>query len=237
MSNLILQNYDQDDDFIFECYEPNGEIYLTDIEFEIPLRIKNILKKIYFKDEIDFYKELDKIFLKYTSYYLFPNDIIFFYPKIQEHIAKKEFTCCLSGAPIKPGELYHCYRPLLENISTGQVFTIRKNIIASNGYYDLFPETLLEFEIWCQKLSESYYRDDDKIDFYGFSTIAGTDALDLRLLENNPIKRQKRQNLKQLKKLQEQLKELTAILPYSIDNEEINKRIEKINNKIKKINI
>lgn len=219
----------------FENNQPNGCEFLKIIGFEIPVRFKNILNNEYFKNEAEFYRRLEELINIHTSYYLFPNDICFFYPKVEESVATKEFTCYLSGAIIKPGEQYYCYRPLLENISQNKVYTVKTNIIASIGYYDLFPSTLFEFEEWCQKLDQNYYRSDDKIDFYAFSSIAGTNALDLRLLEKNPSKRKRRENLKKFRKLQIQLNELMNILPFSINKEDTQKKIDKIKRKMKQL--
>lgn len=213
----------------------NGSEYLKKVDFEIPIRIKNIIKNEQFLSEKNFYERLESLIYAHTSFYLFPNNLCYFYPKTLEHKASKELTCHLSGAIIKPGEEYYCYRPLLENLETKKVYTITNTVISSLGYQDLFPQTLFEFEDWCQKLNENYYNKNSKIDFYEFSIIAGSNALYLKELNRNTIKRKQRENLKLIKQLEKEKKELIALLKASINPNEVKQKIYKIDNKINQL--
>lgn len=167
------------DDITFESPKANGQYYLNNIDFYIPTRIKNMLKDKYFKDEISFYKKLEELIVKHTSYYLFPNDICFFYPKTTDQIASKEFICDISGSRIKRNENYYRFRPILENLNTKKVYTLKRSIILSYDYENILPQNLFEFENWCQKIEQHYY-EDDKIDFYSIACNMKDNALELR---------------------------------------------------------
>lgn len=105
------------------------ELYLEKLEYDIPTRIKNILKEETFYSEKDFYKKLEETILEHTSFYLFPGDLCSFYPKFVETKATKYFTCYLSGAPIVPGESYYTYRPLIQNLNTSKKYTISSSLL------------------------------------------------------------------------------------------------------------
>lgn len=95
---------------------PNGNQYLKKLDFELPIYIQNILNNKYFSSESNFYKYLEELIQEHNSFYLFPNCLCSFYPRVLEYKASKSYTCHLSGAIIKPGEEYYCYRPLLRNL-------------------------------------------------------------------------------------------------------------------------
>lgn len=222
-------------DFMFSEIKPNGKYYLDNIDFEIPIRIQNKLKNEYFKNELDFYKKLEELTIKHTSYYLFPNNVCCFYPKVTEQIASKEYTCQISGAKIKKGENYYCYRPILENLTTNKVYTIKKSVIISTGYLEYLPQDLFTFEEWCQKLSEHYYREDDVINFYDFACNIGDNGLDLLEFDKDPLKRRKRIIFKQIKSLEKQELKLIKLSSLCIDKDKCDLEINKIKNKIKKL--
>ena len=130
-------------DFMFDEIKPNGRYYLDNIDFEIPIRIQNKLKNEYFKNELDFYKKLEELTIKHTSYYLFPNNVCCFYPKVTEQIASKEYTCQISAAKIKKGENYYCYRPILENLTTNKVYTIKKVLLYQLVIWNIYHKIYL----------------------------------------------------------------------------------------------
>lgn len=182
-------------DFIYDDFKPNGQNYLNSIDFEIPIRIQNKLKNEYFKSELDFYKKLEELTIKHTSYYLFPNNICYFYPKLTEQIALKEYTCQISSAKIKKNEYYYRYRPMIENCTTKKVYTLKKSIIISINCEQYLPQDLWQFEEWCQKLTEYYFREDDQIDFYNFASNIGDNGLDLKELGKDSLKKKKKKFL------------------------------------------
>lgn len=209
--------------------------YLEIMGYDIPTRLKNILKEETFYSEKQLYQRLEEIVLEHTSYYLFPGDQCSFYPKFVESKATKNFTCYLSGAPIVPGESYYTYRPLIKNLNTHKSYTISSSIIASAGYIDLFPTTLLDFEEWCRKLEQAEYSNDDEIDFYGFSCIAGSNCLYPKELHDDKETRKRRRNINKIKNLEKTEKEILETIDFSINPEETEKRLQKIKIKIKQL--
>jgi len=162
---------------IFESNKPNGEEYLYLVDSDLPIRIKNITKGKFFSSEIEFYRFLEKLLYEYTSYYLFPNNYVAFYPYLEQCHSKKETTCNISGTQIKKGNLYYYYRPLIENLSTGNIYTIQKTIKVAEGYQDILPTNIHNFEAWYQKLACKNFYDDDVVDFYNLSIMCGESCL------------------------------------------------------------
>lgn len=161
----------------------NGSEYLKRADrsdINIPIRLKNIIKQKEFKSELQFYNYLEELINKYTSIYLFPNNYVAFYPYLISHKASSTITCDISNAKINIGSNYISYRPLIENLTTNTTYTINKTIKAEPYYYDYFPQTLCDFEIWYQKLINFEYCNDDIIDFYNISINCGDNCLSLR---------------------------------------------------------
>lgn len=151
-------------------------------EVDLPVRIKNILINDKFYSEESFFKTIDKLVLEHTSHYLFPNSLISFYPQVREHSASRDLVCNLSGARIKKGSLYYIYHPFMEDLSTGKVYTIKKQIKAELGYIDYFPQDLATYEEWYYKVKNADYQSSDNIDFYGLSCECGDSCLEPYLL-------------------------------------------------------
>lgn len=159
------------------------------LEMTLPTRLKNILKANNFYSEESFFQTVDKLLLEHTSYYLFPNKLISFYPQVLEHNASTDITCNLSGAKIKKGSLYYTYHPFMEDLESGRVYTIKKKIKSELGFIDLFPQDLFTYEEWYRKLTTSYYQKDDIIDFYFLSSECGDNCLEPYLLGLSKKKR------------------------------------------------
>ena len=151
-------------------------------EVDLPVRIRNILINDKFYSEESFFKMVDKLVLEHTSHYLFPNSLISFYPQVREYTASRDLVCNISGAKIKKGNLYYTYHPFMEDLYTGKVYTIKKEIKAELGYIDCFPQDLVTYEEWYYKVKNAYYVNDDKIDFYSLSCECGEDCLEPYLL-------------------------------------------------------
>lgn len=167
---------------LFDNNGLKGSEYLKSAEcadINIPIRLKNIIKQKTFKNELQFYNYLENLIGAYTSIYLFPNDYVAFYPHIISHKASTPITCAISNAKINIGSSYICYRPLIENLTTNTTYTTNKTIKAEPYYYDYFPQTLFDFEVWYQKLLNSEYFTDDIIDFYNLSINCGDNCLSL----------------------------------------------------------
>lgn len=109
----------------------------------------------------------------YTSEIIFPGDLIRFYPNIKEQRAKTYITCDFSGGIIYPGSLYVNYRPLLDNISTGERYVLRRTIKVESGYYHELPTSISEFESLEQRMQLEIARDSTGIEYSHFSQRMG----------------------------------------------------------------
>lgn len=178
------------DDF-FTSLEPiNIENLLKEVK--LPIRIINILKSQSFYNEESFFKAVDQLVFEHTSNFLFPGRLISFYPKVLERKASIDLVCNLSGARIKKGSFYYTYHPFMEDLKSGRVYTIKRNINAELGYIDYFPQNLTAYEDWYCRLKNAYYVNiDSKIDFYGLSVECGDNCLDPYLLGQSKKKRKK----------------------------------------------
>lgn len=176
MGDFMLDNFD------FDIISNPLDINKLLEELELPVRIVNILKDMKFYSEESFYKYVEKLLLEYTSKYLFPNKLVSFYPQIRERKASKELICHLSGSIIKKGSVYYTYHPFIEELESGRVYTIKKDINAELGFVDCFPQDLFTYEEWYYKVKNAYFNEDDKIDFYALSCHCGDNCLQPYLL-------------------------------------------------------
>lgn len=175
----------------FECLKPININNLLK-EIDIPTRIVNSLKLMNFYSEESFFKEVDKLVLAHTSHYLFPNELVSFYPQVREYHATCDLICHLSGAKIKKGSVYYTYHPFIEVLNSGRVYTVKKMINAELGFIDYFPQDLFTYEEWYYKLKNAYYpKEDNIIDFYYLSSVCGENCLEPYLLGQSKKKRKK----------------------------------------------
>lgn len=89
---------------------------------------------------------IERYYLENLSKDYFPNCLVAFYPYIRESHSRQEITCDISTNLIGRGQLYINYRPLIENIETGESFVLSKTIKCEVIYQDLLPTNILEFE-------------------------------------------------------------------------------------------
>lgn len=82
---------------------------------------------------------VERFYLNNQSTYLFPGDIVLVYPMIHEYHSKKDIICDVSGALIRKGSLYCHYKPLLENLSTGEIYVLKTPLKSEVGEIDFFP--------------------------------------------------------------------------------------------------
>ena len=116
---------------------------------------------------------LETIYIDSTSTLYFPNDICCFYPKITEQKAKTIKTCDISGSIIMPNSTYYSYRPMLDNLTTGKTYVLKRTIQTEISYYDFFPKTLYEFEELSMKLGSPFEIEDTDYDYYDLSKRLG----------------------------------------------------------------
>ena len=81
---------------------------------------------------------------------------------------------------IVKGESYYTYRPLLENITRGNTYTIQQTLKVSNGYENILPNDLHSFEIFYEYFQSTV--DYSGISMYDMKVNAGDTALNLKLL-------------------------------------------------------
>jgi hypothetical protein len=144
----------------------------------LPIRIINILKSKQYKNIEEFYQFYEELLIKYTSYYLFPNHFIEFYPQITKRKAKNNLTCDLSGQRIFKGSEYYTYHPFMEDLFSGDVYIIKKEIKVSCDYVNVLPRELLTYELWYCALKDSFDNNlVDNIDLYNLSVQRGDNCL------------------------------------------------------------
>ena len=150
-------------------------------EFDLPIRVINYLKRQTFYSEKSFYDTVNKFILEHTSNYLLPNHMVNFYPQVFERKASSDLTCNLSGGRIKKNFNYYIYYPFIESLNNGRCYTLKKKIIAEDGYQNYFPQDIATYEEWYYKVKNAYYNvnSNDIIDFYLLSCECGDSCLEL----------------------------------------------------------
>lgn len=190
MFYLVVFYMSELEDFILD----RSYINITPLlqEIDLPVRLLNILKVRRFHSEELFYQNVEQLILQYISRYLFPNQLVSFYPQVKEKIASRNLVCHLSGASIKKGSFYYTYHPFIENLETGRVYTIKKKICTELAYIDYFPQDLFTYEEWYYRIHNAYYaNDNDIVDFYLLSCECGEFCLDLYPLGQGKSRRKK----------------------------------------------
>lgn len=172
------------DNFDIELqYQSNGYLgsyYVLQYDIVLPMRIYNLIKDRIFSNFDSFYNYLNILLDNHTSKYLFNGDVVFFYPGIKEQKASTSIHCHISGAPIAINEFYYTYRPLIDNLTRGEVYTINRTLKVSTGYHDILPQSLSTFEELHSNFTLGL--NSNNINYYDFAINAKEDALDLKLL-------------------------------------------------------
>ena len=80
----------------------------------------------------------------------------------------------------------------MEDLETGRVYTIKRNINAEISFIDCFPQDLFTYEQWYYKVKNAYYdKQDSGVDFYHLSCECGENCLEPYLLAQSKKKRKK----------------------------------------------
>lgn len=168
-------------------------IAMQQIANECPTRIVSILKSRNYKNVYELYEFYEKTLCNYTSNYLFPNELVAFYPQIIERKSLKNIVCALSGQIIEKGSYYCTYHPFIEILSSKKVYTIKKKIKTSLEYIDYFPIDLYTYEQWYYKLKNAYFETniENSIDFYHLSISCGEHCLEPYALRLSKTKKNK----------------------------------------------
>lgn len=107
---------------------------------------KEYLRRLELVGEEKKYEILEQFYFKNTSNYYFPGNLVAFYSYVREYSSRDNITCDISTNIIKKGQLYIGYRPLIENMETGETFVLKKTIKCEPIYHDLLPTNISEFE-------------------------------------------------------------------------------------------
>lgn len=126
---------------------------------------------------IEIYNRVIEAEQEVTSNVLFPGDLVFLYPCIEERHAKDYITCDFSAGIIYPGSLYLSYRPLIENISTGDVYVLNKTLKVESGHYTDLPTSIQEFESLGLKIMQQAPYDESRIDYSHLNQRTGGELL------------------------------------------------------------
>ena len=116
---------------------------------------------------------LESVYIDSTSSFYFPGDLCLFYPKIVEYRTKVLRSCDISSSIIMPGSFYYNYRPMIDNLTTGKTYVLKRTIQTEISYYDFFPKTLYEFEELSMKLGNPFEIEDTDYDYYDLSKRLG----------------------------------------------------------------
>lgn len=113
---------------------------------EITRLTREVLEELESKSQYEQYELLQQYYLKNTSNYYFPNDLIAFYPRIIERRASRDIVCNISEVIISKGSYYINYRPLLENLNTKKTYVLKRTICCSLCYDNMLPTNIFELE-------------------------------------------------------------------------------------------
>lgn len=92
------------------------------------------------------YQDYQNVYYKNSSCIMFPNQLVFVYPKIRIYHSTKDILCHFDGSVIKKNELCLSYRPLLDNLDTNERFVLRNTIKVNPSYKDILPSNIQELE-------------------------------------------------------------------------------------------
>lgn len=139
---LTLEDFKQlDDKSLYDEY--NQQIANLGID-----RIsKRIVLDMYGDPIIDIYKKVESSYQENTSNEIFPNDLVLLHGGIRENKTKIPIRCDFSGTIIRKGTLYINYRPLIENLTTGNSYVLSKTIKVREEYIDCLPNNIQDLEI------------------------------------------------------------------------------------------
>lgn len=133
---------------------------------EITRLTREVLEELESKSQYEQYELLQQYYLKNTSNYYFPNDLIAFYPHIIERRASRDIVCDISEVIISKGNYYINYRPLLENLNTKKTYVLKRTICCSLCYGNMLPTNILELEDLNSRIRNPN-TDNDKINLEG----------------------------------------------------------------------
>lgn len=142
------------------------ELYHKIIEDLATNRVSREIVEYYKGEPIsEIYNRIMEAEQEITSDLLFPGSLVLLYPRIEEHRARDYITCDFSAGLIYPKSLYLSYRPLIENLTTGEVYVLKRTLKVESGHYTDLPTTIQEFEGLELKIQQQAPFDDSRIDY------------------------------------------------------------------------
>ena len=103
---------------------------------------KRIVEKMYGSSISDIMSKIEEEEFRHRSFDFFPGDLVIIYLGLNERRSKQLFTCDFSQIIIRPNDLYINYRPLVENITTGNVYILKRTIKIEPGYISYLPDDI-----------------------------------------------------------------------------------------------
>lgn len=134
---------------------------------------------------------LNTEFLEHTSFYNFPGKQVWFYPTVREYKSEFDTTCAFSGGVIRKGSLYCCYRPLLEVVNSNRTYVLSKALKTEMAYFSDLPTTMMEFDIFTQKIENYQDYQNEHIDYEALNYYFGGTVLLLELRKDRRKVRKK----------------------------------------------
>lgn len=128
--------------------------------------------------------KLQKMYTENLSTYYFPGDLTAFYFNAVERHSTDNIICHFSGSIIKKGTLYISYRPLIENLKTGQAFVLKRTIKCEIGYLSYLPNNIMELEYMNYKIM-----DHENVDKIEYNNLYNYQNGELMLQKLNKLKR------------------------------------------------
>lgn len=155
LRNTLLQKYEQEKQILLNTYPKYQDFFDETKSLEFNYSLFNQMK------------------LELTSEYLFPGDLINYYPIIQTGTASKDYLCAITGSIIKNKSSYEQFKAFLYNLNKKTSYvskTIRYEIGSFNP-----PNTLHEFENFIYKVTNAYQYNFEE--YYNISTNIGDNFL------------------------------------------------------------
>ena len=126
---------------------------------------KDIVESNYGAPIIEIIEEVEETKSEIRNRKLFPNQPVVVYSGIKEVKAAKDYTCDFSGATIKTGSLYINYRPMVKNISNGDVYVLQRTIRTELAYESELPTDISELEEFNEKIENYKHQYNSEIQY------------------------------------------------------------------------
>ena len=159
-----------------DIYQYNKEL----LSLETNRISKKIVKEMYGSSILEIISKIEEEEFRNKSFDYFPGDLVLLHLGLAEKRSKKFFTCDFSETIIRPNDLYINYRPLVENLTTRNVYVLKRSIKIEPGYIDYLPRNIQELEM--MQTNIRIEKNDNIVDFSTLNREIGGD-LELQKLK------------------------------------------------------